>query len=458
MVIVLWDKDHSAGFPDPTPGDVIGFYIQSDQLRPTTRLVSGTNKDVNIIVNREMFSFNKTLSGRISNNYAGNVILIAYNGDVRSLDFSTLDFNRILGYRTLPKTQDILDFNLPIFPFGQNLPIEHVWVLALFDKNGNNRPDAGESIGYHSTLSDSFPTLITIDDKNPEFVNIGAVIEIPQPSGHRITLSGHVDMVAGPTYNKNSKPLFIIVAKTNDPEILFSSPLSVIKAFSKLNPGENDFTVDLSATDLFPGDVIMVIALWDMDYNGGFPAPTLGDYVGYYQDKSRFQTSIHLTDGDNTLTLDHPEGQYFSVNRKVIAHNASIQFKLGNGGGVTLKKGDSVIGVAIQKSGVSGSYRISDIDYVIAKKVFTVTGNPDDTYTMNVLAAQLESILSSPFGISDVYVYAVLDKNANGNPDKGESAGYYWNWLLGFYYPKLTDFLNGVNVLDKSVIFTTNTF
>lgn len=43
---------------------------------------------------------------------------------------------------------------------------------------------------------------------------------------------------------------------------------------------------------------------------------------------------------------------------------------------------------------------------------------------------------SGVVSLGGVYVYVILDSNANGNPDTGEYLGYYWTYFWGQIIPQ----------------------
>ncbi|BCS95160.1 hypothetical protein DSLASN_07920 [Desulfoluna limicola] len=463
------DQNYNGGIPSPATGDMVGFYIKDGTFTPGYTLADGLNTGADIHVNREVFAYEKEIGGTISGDYTGPVRLFAYAGDIRSLDVTTLDVNGIIGYGAFEKKESLLDYRLSILPYGFDLPISDVYLMALFDTNGNGVPDAGESVGYCSTHPQGLPSLFTLTDAPQEHFTVDSTLSkvIPEASPEEISIAGHVERPAG--YDETSTaPLFIVAAETDDPNLLFTHPLSVIRAFYRLDPGELAFSLDLSATGLSPGNTLMTLALWDLNHKEnpespsytGFPDPDAGDLVGIYQNKTNLTVTHTLNAGVNSVVpLKNGNTDFrFQVNRLVVDHDASLVFTVQNGGGVTLESGDRLLVVAVQEDGVdNATYRITDPDCIVAMETVTATGDINDAYAVPLMGALLQSILNTPFGVDDVYVFAILDENGNGKPDNGEPVGFYWSWILTFF-PKLTNLTDGENRLETTVRFTGMTY
>ena len=463
------DRHYNGGIPAPDTGDMMGFYVKDGTFTPGYTLAGGLNTGADIHVNREVFAYEKEIGGTLSGDYTGPVLVFAYAGDIRSLDFTTLDLNGIIGYGAFDKEETPLDYRLSILPYGFDMPISDVTLLALFDTNGNGVPDAGESVGYYSRHPQGLPSLITLTDAPQENFSFDSALAmtIPEASSEELSLKGHVERPPG--YDETSTaPLFIVAAETDDPNLLFTQPLSVIRAFYRLDPGEVKFNMDLSATGLSPGAHVMALALWDLNHKEnpdspsytGFPDPDAEDLLGYYQEKSHLTVTHPLSTGVNSFIplKDGDTSLRFQVNRELVDHDASLVFTFQNGGGVTLESGDRLLVVAVQEDGVdNATYRITDPDFIVAMETVTATGDINDTYAVPLMGALLQSILNTPFGVDDVYVFAILDENGNGKPDSGEPVGFYWSWILTFF-PKLTNLTDGENRLDTTVRFTERTY
>ncbi|MBU0994632.1 MAG: hypothetical protein KJ737_19225 [Proteobacteria bacterium] len=466
MLIALKDKDKQGGFPNPTEGDLVGLYIDTEAFSMTYELKEGKNEGIVIDLNRDVFSFEAEIQGTINGDDTGPILMIAYAGELNSLDFNDIDFDKVIGYQEYQKTSSPLDYSLKIIPYGMNVPIKDVYIFAVLDRNGNGQPDAEDKIGYPAD-SDDMPILITVTEGIKTGVDIEMVFDVPAPSGYDMAIGGIFEAPSG--YTEYSKPVFIIIADANDTNAIFEDSLTAIKAFQKLPAGETEFHIDLSGTDLIPGDQVMVLGLWDKDYAAGFPNPTAGDYAGFYLNREQFIISVTLKEGVNIVTPN--EGYEFRLNKKMYDHHATVSFALedgdlpkamdDNGDGDKLDPGDQVIVVMLQKNGLNnGSDLISldltiDIDYVIGMESITV--NEDNAYSVNILPAIFEDITVADL-IDDVYVLTILDENANGIPDKGEYMGYYWHIAWFLYLPATVDFTDGDNLLKRTVRFSGLTY
>ncbi|MEZ4605164.1 MAG: hypothetical protein R2861_17670, partial [Desulfobacterales bacterium] len=85
-----------------------------------------------IDISREVFDYEASISGTILGDDAGAVTLVAYCGDIESSDFTTLDFNDVVGFTTITKGNTPLGYTLDILPYGKNAPIENVQIFALW--------------------------------------------------------------------------------------------------------------------------------------------------------------------------------------------------------------------------------------------------------------------------------------------------------------------------------------
>jgi hypothetical protein len=452
-IFAFVDNDYADGIPNPTEGDFIGFYIDPVMMSLMYRLKSGLNSGINIKINRRIFSFDAEISGTITGSDVGDLILIAYAGAIDSMDFTHLDFDGVVGYKRYTKNESPLPYTMKIFPYGYNVPIEKVYIIAILDKNRNGI-DAGDLIGFYTENENHLPTLLTINEGCLSNKNIGMVMEIPQPSGYGISVEGIFEKPAG--YDVNSKPVYIIIAQADDPAVLFEDPLSAIKYFQKVPAGENGFNIDLSKTDLFPNDEVFVIALWDRDYYAGFPFPSEGDIIGYLQNKDDLAFTIILQDGENVI----PSGGYeFKINKNFYSHTSSIIFQLEEGEvNGNYASGDRVIVIAVQGDGFNILSNEIDMDYIIGTT--TVEIDFDIFHRIPISPAIYQDIdVYNPFAIDNVYLFAVLDNNeANGKPDEGEYLGFYYGQILLFpippiylYFPKTFDLSDGENSLPQNL-------
>lgn len=399
MIVALWDKDNKGGFPEPTEKDFIGFYMDTEDLAVTYLLKEGANEGIEIEINREVFTYDAEIRGTVKGSEEGELLIIAYAGEITSLDMDVLDYDKVIAYREYIKESSDLDFKLNVLPYGENIPIENVSLYAVLDQNGNGKPDSGDLLGYHTSRSDNMPELLTINEGVTENADIKLLMEIATPSGFEMSIEGELDFS-----QPDDSPVYIIVAQSDDPAKMLDDPTSSIKYFEKIGKGATHFKIDLSSTDLVPGDEVMVVALLDKDNRGGFPNPTDGDYLGFYLDTDTLSLTYPLADGENI-------GINIDVDREVFSFEAEIQGRVEGD-----QEGDILL---IAYAGELNSLDFNELDYskVIGYQEYTKTSEPL-SYFMSIL----------PYGvdvpIENMYVFAFLDKNGNGKPDMGDMIGY----------------------------------
>ena len=411
MMIALWDLDYESGFPEVTYGDKIGFYTDTKTMSTLYSLKSSENADVDIIVSRDVFSYDKKISGKITAEYAGDITLVAYNGEINSLNFSSFDIDNVIGYQTLTKTAEPLNYELTILPFGQNLPIANVYVLALCDANKNGITDSGDFVGYYTGSKGTIPELLTItaDASNGTGIDINTLTQIATPSPDTITLSGRISLPDQYSANNLTKPVFLIVSETGSAGDIMSSAEN-IKYFEKfslegIENGIFDYSIDLSETDLLCGREVMVTAIWDLDYVNGFPDPTKGDMLGFYINNEKMSASLRLKCGQNT-DID------IRMSREVYDYDKEIS------GTISGDYTGNVMVVAYTGEINSLSFDTLDFDKVIGYDTFVKTDETLD-YTLKVL----------PYGydlpIKNIYILAFFDSNESGVVDNTDFIGYF---------------------------------
>ena len=406
-LIAFIDNDYNYDIPLPTVGDYVGFYINSETL-DTAYTVKNQNF-INIKINRKIFDFESTIEGTINGVDSGDIILIAYSDEITTMNFSSINVDNIIGYKKIIKSDSPYTYNLSIMPYGKNIPIDNVYIYAFLDLNNNNLPDGGDKLGYHKNNT-SYPEPITINNGIQTGIDIDFTMDLPTPSGYRINLQGSFSSPNG--YDASSPPIFIIAAVTDNPQDLVNDPMSVIKNFQKITPGETTFNMELSNTDLIPGDKIMIIGLWDKDFESGFPEISTGDEVGFYFNTATFQFSVPLVKGINIAS---PGNNWtFDIDKTFYDFSATVQGTIQDN-----EAGDLVV---IGYTGDMSSLDMSSInirDIAGYNKISKPTGFYD--YTLNIF----------PFGhnvpIDKVQIITFLDKNMNGVPDEGDRMGFYRN-------------------------------
>ncbi|GAB4221310.1 MAG: hypothetical protein Kow00102_16070 [Spirochaetota bacterium] len=477
------DNDYAGGIPYPTPGDAVGFYNNGFKLSYTI----GVDGQATILINRQQYDFDANIIGILDGTESGNVILIAYAGDFNSSNFSDIDIDAVIGYKKLTKPAYPVSFTLPVMPYGYNVPIGGVYIIALLDANANGIPDEGDTIGFAVEPGSNTPVAVTVTNGVVSASTIKFVMPIygePATNGPPLTITGQFDAPEGYSSDPTTKPIFVVVARGSDPNEVLTNIKNLNTQtfdFTRVTQGENTFALTLSRSKFNPGDSVFIFALWDKDYESGLPSPTQGDKLGFVMNKSNFAYTVTLQEGDNQLMksgtqyLFNGNGGYsFSLNRTIYNHNAAIRFQLEQGSlnDTQFANGTKVIVVAVYETNdiaqqylQYGTYNL-DMDKIIATanvRINKESGSGTTVYyTMPVMPALHESIPATQdeqLFIDNVWVLAVLDSNGNGKPDNGERIAFYWGYLL-FYYPiKLPSPLgDGTTILNKTVRFSSYTY
>ncbi len=374
MVIGLWDVDFEGGFPNFTPGDFIGIYIKEGKIKPSVRLEAGYNSGFHIDISREVFDYEASISGTILGNDTGDVILVAYAGEVLSSDFTGLDFNEVIGYGTFEKLESPKNYTLDILPYGKNVPIKDVQVFALLDANRSGTVDSGDRIGFYSQGED-YSTLLTIYDGSALMdIDIEFKFDVQQASGINMSLAGAFSVPDD--YLKGEAPIYVLVFDSANPAEILDDPFPVLKYFYKMPEDDNYFDIDLSTTDLVPGDSVIIAALWDRDFEGGFPNPTKGDKLGLVINKETYQFTTELNYGKNIIP---PSGYEFNINKNIYDYNADIEYAidLSDAGSFNSQSAQLMV-LAIHVEGIDVSISLAgnialdiDVDYLLGVDIIS---------------------------------------------------------------------------------------
>jgi len=473
------DNDYNGGIPNPTPGDIIGFYINSDTLSTKFSLKSGESY-LAIDAVRSTYDISASVIGIIDGSESGNVILIAYAGDFNSLDFTALDTDAIIGYKRIKKGESPCSFELKIFPYitpdKYSLPLLGVYIIALLDKNSSGVPDSGDVIGFPVSGTDGdYPLAMNIQNgvNSCGTLYFRKTVSEPADPENPIKLSGKFDAPA----EYDGTPMFLVVAKSSDPDEVFADMIDTVKYFKNVSAnydsieGTFSFDEDLSSSGLLAGDTVMIIALWDRDFDGGFPEATAGDMAGFLQNREQFAFTVQLNSGTNNITREN-DGSYtfgtaagydFSIKRTIYSHSASIKFSLEQGSlsDTEFANGNLVQVIALyDETGSSVTNKSIEMDSIIASSKVLIEHDADaavtSKYTMNIFPAipsYISGIDPDDLSIPDVYIVGFLDSNGNGVPDTGEKVAFYYRWLF-VYLPDSITVEDGINVPDKNIRFS----
>ena len=455
ILIGFWDRDYNGAIPALSVGDVLGVYAEAGRITPAIDLVEGGNTGVEVNINREVFDYEASISGAILGNDAGPVTLVAYAGEITSSDFTALDFDQVVGFTTVTKEAGATPYTLDILPYGKDVPIENVQVFALLDANRSGAVDGGDKIGFFGE-GDQFSTPITIPEGRIGDIDIQFKFEVDEPSGFDISIAGTVPGTANRT-----KPVYITVFDSDNPNEVVEDPFAGLKFFYKVPPTVVNYCVDLSNTDIYPGDEVLVAALRDNDFAGGFPEPSRGDKLGIVQNKETYEFTAQLNCGTNVIP---PPDFDFQLNKNVFEFDASIEYGLDLTDAGSFGQESRIIVLTIHVDGVDISVAASgqidlniDIDYLLGVDILPATAydfigidvSGASTFSpvsaeykqLPILTAIYEKVLvkedsQQPEPLikgydhgeekeRTAYLVAILDKNGNTRLDMGDEIGYY---------------------------------
>lgn len=223
-------------------------------------------------------------------------------------------------------------------------------------------------------------------------------------------ISGTISMPSDDYTKSKTGPVFVAVSKTDDIELIEKDPASHIAVIIEADLSKGTFSIDLNGSGIVPGDDVLIFAFADNDYKGGIPNPTKGDIVGFYIDRDSFSTKYRV--GSSFL----PD---IIINRYNYGHDTEVVGIIDSeeAGDIILVAYAGVLDfTAFFDTGVSGIE--IDVDSIIGYKKISKPAKP-----------VLFSLRIMPYGfdtpINDAYIFAVLDENRNGKPDKGEKIGFY---------------------------------
>ncbi|NMB64193.1 MAG: hypothetical protein GYA16_04915, partial [Spirochaetes bacterium] len=259
------DNDYAGGIPYPTPGDAVGFYHNGLKLSYTI----GVDGQATILINRQQYDFHANIIGILDGTESGNVILIAYAGDFNSSNFSDIDIDAVIGYKKLTKPAYPVSFTLPVMPYGYNVPIGGVYIIALLDANANGIPDEGDTIGFAVEPGSNTPVAVTVTNGVVSASTIKFVMPIygePATNDPPLTITGQFDAPTGYSSDSTTKPIFVVVARGSDPNEVFTNIKNLNTQtfdFTRVTQGENTFALTISRSKFNPGDQVFIFALWD---------------------------------------------------------------------------------------------------------------------------------------------------------------------------------------------------
>ncbi len=477
MLVGLWDRDNQGWYPAVTKGDYVGFYFDMENLTDTYKLKAGVNSGISIDLSREVFSFEKEISGKMNidiNTYPNaTATIIAYAGELNSMDIRKLNPEEIIGITKLRSGGLSTDgYSLSVFPFGRDLPIENVCLYAILDEESDGQP---EKIGYYThpegDPQDSeglWPAILSLaadhEEKECDITFFESILLTGQPSRRNqatpaeITCRFDLPIDTG----TDASPIFAAVFDLSQADFsdLFSPDkmLKKIKYLQKIPSGENTFTISKDA-GIYRGDEILITVFQDLDYNGCYPRPTPGDSFGYYYDMNKFGAlTVKLEDqgierdGAATYQFGFYDSERFEFNRTYYDHQAVLKFNINNIAGYVRPK-DPIVILAIQGnflnminfgfgSGLSINWQDVDLDRIVAYDRTEILPTDADScqYEIKLLPFLSPNVLNESIDaeyfdvIENVFLFVIDEApgSVNGLPDPGEFIGYYHS---GFVFP-----------------------
>jgi len=404
-ILAFMDFDFIRGVPSPTRADLLGFYMNPENLGTLYQVKAGGANFFDIKIWREVFDFDVEISGSVECDEAGDVILVAYRGDSDSISSSNLDMDAVVGYSRITKGPGRQDFTLSVMPYGYALPIEDVQIFAILDKNSNGSLDDGDVVGYNAD-----------DDGVPETVDINACgiagVDISISRNYYETDAKVKGEVSCSGDDCSDGDLMIVVYSGSADELEGDDfDIDSITGYTKHRKGEYAFpfnyTVDvLPFNNGFPLQDISIFAI--LDKNGN-ERPDNGEVLGFYTDE-----------GDMTPVVTLPEWGLsdinININKTYNENDIRIEGSISGADPVF-----DLILVALQGDISKISSSSFDVDSVIAYKKYSAGDYEIPViYSMELLPFFAEGSL-----IEDVSVFAVLDKNMNGKLDDSDMLGYY---------------------------------
>jgi hypothetical protein len=262
-------------------------------------------------------------------------------------------------------------------------------------------------------------------------------------------------------YLKGEAPIYVLVFNSDNPADILDDPFPVLKYFYKMPEDDNYFDIDLSGTDLVPGDYVIIAALWDRDYDGGFPNPTKGDKLGLVINKETYQFTTRLNYGKNIIP---PLGYEFKINKNIYDLSADIDYAidLSDAGSFNFQSAQLMV-LAIHVDGIEVAVSLAgkislniDVDYLLGVDIISPVEydyigigdrrDPTPPRKLPVLTAIYDEVVvwekNSPpepliKGVDHgennertAYLVAVLDKNGNGQLDGNDEIGYYGDYIV----------------------------
>ncbi len=398
LMLGLFDRDGTGqGFPQLTPNDLIGIRTGTDSF--ASALKAGENSGFDLVIDRQVYDGQTTVSGRILGRVdSPSVLVAAYAGDFDGLTDFELDYSKVLGFTEVVGGVDPR-FELPISAIGVPFPVK-TYIVAVGDQNGNQKLDPGEKVYFHSGRNDKVPEKVELTSGNGLTFDLNLNFATQIPRGYAMPLSGVIEWQGADA--RGNEPAFLFVAKGESIDDITQSPLTAIKYLKRLSGRPASFDITLEETDLVPGDKVMLGVFLDKDSSLSLSP---GDRLGI--------ADIGLSGFTKTLSSGGLGGLNVKVNFTIYGTQKTVDAVVTE---PSLSNYQGRIITAI----LSGAMTSFDMESIDVTKVIGYAAI-DQTAGKSSLAIPILPVAQLP--VSEATLVAIFDKNGNGLPDPGEDIG-----------------------------------
>ena len=288
------------GLPALTDGDALGLAIQ-DNVLVNKSIQFGVTPGFDIRMTQRYYDGRAAIKVSLDGDYRGPMMLFAYTGSL-SLDSAGLDPEKVAGFAGLKKTDQKVQADLNIFSIGQKWPLE-IYVVALLDANGNQKPDPGESL-LLPLDNNGVPIKLIVNNGDQVQASLNYVYNLQIPSNQSITVSGKF-LFTSPV---SSRYVHIMVAQGENLDEIIADPLKHVRASQKVPSVANRYQIPLVNTSLKSGERVFVFGVTS-DGSGDFPSLSAESLIGVQSSGSGL--GYVLKAGDNRgLDLIIDRSQY----------------------------------------------------------------------------------------------------------------------------------------------------
>ncbi len=161
-IAALVDYNADGQFPNPDPGDAIGFYMDKTTYSTAYTLAAGMNSGILITIDRTIYdcsaqiSFQITDKGALAPQTGEAFIAIAVERQGLDLVTQAMDMDYVVASGRFLSNVDGPPYIMDVYPaLYDGIPvsadpfaIDDIYLIAVIDSNDNGIPDEGESIGF----------------------------------------------------------------------------------------------------------------------------------------------------------------------------------------------------------------------------------------------------------------------------------------------------------------------